>query len=264
MTDTEVEDQERPPADAAETVAEQEDGGVDPRIQERRDEVQAMHARRRRRMLIIVAVFLGLAGATFGALRSPLLAIRAVEVTGADHTPIDAVLAAGGLRKGTPESDVDPHGARLRIEALPWVLHAKVRRHWPRSVTVDLQERTAVASATAASGGWALIDTSGRVLGPLDAPPDTLAAPARRRAARRPARLEDGQGGSARPRRGVGATRRGAGADRADRHRPRWWRRTPAAATGERAARVARPTRRQTAHGFDDARSVRFAPSRRS
>jgi cell division protein FtsQ len=136
---------------------------VDPRLQERRIAVKRDAGRRRLRLLVVCGSVVGVAAIGAGASRSPLLDVDLVEVTGAHHVPADAVLRTAGLRRGQLMVDVDGGAAARRIERLSWVVHAEVTRHWPGTVSVRVIERRA-AAAVPATGGWATVDASGRVL----------------------------------------------------------------------------------------------------
>ena len=69
--------------------------------------------------------------------------------------------------------DLDEAAAAHRIERLPWVADARVKRRWPNTVSIEVRERAPAASAPAARGGWALVDDRGRVLASVaNAPAD--------------------------------------------------------------------------------------------
>lgn len=115
------------------------------------------------------------------ALRSSLLDVDRVQVSGAAQTSASEVQAALGAGPGAPMHEVDPSGSVERLEALPWVSEARVSRLWPGTVRVVLVEREAIARAQHPDG-WALIDGEGRVLAvaptsPSDLPVLTGAAP---------------------------------------------------------------------------------------
>ena len=137
---------------------------IDPRIRERRITVTREQGRRRLRVVLLGLglVSLGLAG--WGATRSPLLDVDTVTVSGAAHTRPDAVIRAGGLERGRLMAEIDPAAAARKIEALPWIDSATVRRQWPATVRITVAERTAAAVVETVGGGWAVVDVTGRVL----------------------------------------------------------------------------------------------------
>ncbi len=96
--------------------------------------------------------------------RSPLLSTQHVEVRGLGHTSRGAVLSAAGLVH--PRLMLDVNGSTLehRIRALPWVADVEVRRVWPTTVTIAIDERVPVAQVTTSAGQTAIIDQQGRVL----------------------------------------------------------------------------------------------------
>lgn len=134
-----------------------------PRMRARRVQVARDVGRRRRRRLnavlgVVCAVVWGLV-----ALRSPLVDVDRVQVSGVEHSTEAEVRAALGAGRGTPMVEVDPGAAARRVEALPWVAEARVARLWPGTVRVVVEERTAVA-AVRHPAGWAAVDAAGRLL----------------------------------------------------------------------------------------------------
>ncbi|MEY2474912.1 MAG: cell division protein FtsQ [Actinomycetota bacterium] len=146
---------------------------IDPRLQERRIAVKRDEGRRRLRFLIVSAVVVALVGAAAGATRSPLLDIDLIEVSGAEHVAAGTVLRTAGLDRGDLMIDLDPGAAARRIERLSWVAQADVRRQWPGTVQVRVIERRA-AAAVPVAGGWATVDSSGRILERAAEPPQGL------------------------------------------------------------------------------------------
>jgi cell division protein FtsQ len=130
--------------------------------------------RRRRRLNAVLGVVAVVVWSLVG-LRSGLVDVDRVQVEGATHTSEAAVRAALAAGPGTPMVEVDGGAAEGRLEALPWVEAARVRRLWPGTVRVVLTERTAVA-AVPAGERWALVDADGRVLATVDGPLAELAA----------------------------------------------------------------------------------------
>jgi cell division protein FtsQ len=147
---------------------------VDPRMRARRIEVRRADARKRLHRVVLFASTMGVLAAAMLAVRSPLLDVDRITVSGADHTGADAVRAASGIHRHTPMIDVDTGAARAKLLALPWVADATVTRHWPATVEVRVRERAAVAVEPAGQGGFALLDVTGRVLGVEAAPPPGL------------------------------------------------------------------------------------------
>lgn len=74
------------------------------------------------------------------------LPIRAVEVRGAGHEATRQGLrpVVSGLSGGL--FSVDLEAARQGFEALPWVRTATIRRRWPDSLTVELEEHVPAAA----------------------------------------------------------------------------------------------------------------------
>lgn len=134
-----------------------------PRIRARRVAVARDVGRRRRRRLNAVLGVLCAVVWTLVGLRSPLLDVDRIQVSGAERTPVAAVEAALGAGRGAPMVEVDAGAAAERVEALPWVAEARVQRLWPGTVRVVVEERRAVA-VVAHPGGWATVDADGRIL----------------------------------------------------------------------------------------------------
>ncbi|MCU1354525.1 MAG: FtsQ-type protein, partial [Acidimicrobiales bacterium] len=135
---------------------------IDPRIQARRVEVQRDRGRRRLHRLVALGVVAGLVLAAVGATRSPLLDVDHIRVSGAKRTDRAALSRAAGVRLRRPLLDVDPGAIARRVEALPWVQRAIVRRSWPGTVMIQVSERRPLAVVTEAAGP-VLVDRDGRV-----------------------------------------------------------------------------------------------------
>ncbi len=120
--------------------------------------------------------------AAFGAFREardPRFGLSAPEVAGTRMTPVDAVIRAAAFPKGSNIWLLDTASAARRVEALPWVLDARIHRTWPNRLRIDVTERAPVARIVLPSSGdaeepvdsVALIDETLRVLSiePVDA-----------------------------------------------------------------------------------------------
>jgi cell division protein FtsQ len=146
---------------------------VDPRISARRAEVTRRQGRRRLAGLVAVVVLAGAAVGSWFLLHTPMFSAKVVTVEGAVHTPAASVAAAAGLASHPPLLDVNTGAAATAIEALPWVKSAQVRRSWPDGVRITLTERTP-AAVVAHTGGFDLVDATGRVLASQPSAPSGL------------------------------------------------------------------------------------------
>lgn len=152
---------------------------IDPRILERREEVAHQRTRHRLRVAAVTGAVVVVVAGAWAALHSPVLVARHVTVIGAVHTGVGPVVAAVGAT-GQPLIDVDPSQVAARVEALPWVAHATVTRHWPDGIVVTVDERVPVAAVDTTGHGAVVVDRTGHVLTTSSvAPPGTplLAAP---------------------------------------------------------------------------------------
>jgi cell division protein FtsQ len=111
--------------------------------------------------LAVAALIAGIAWALLG---SSLLVVRSVRVSGARQVPRAAVIAAAGIRIGTPLIRVDTGAVARRVEQLTDVQSARVVRSWPDTVVILITGRTAVL-AFPAGHGYDLVDRYGVVLG---------------------------------------------------------------------------------------------------
>lgn len=143
---------------------------IDPRVRARRAAVKRDQGRRRLRVLILVLVVLVVALGGWVAVHSPLLSVRHFEVSGASLTGADDVRAASGISTGEPIVLVDLTAAVNRIEALPWVKTATVKRDLPSTLNITVTERMAAGWFRAGAGVF-LVDSTGRVLQQVEEPP---------------------------------------------------------------------------------------------
>jgi cell division protein FtsQ len=117
----------------------------------------------------VVLVALAAAGVVAAAVwvlfGSPLFVVRSVTVSGTHLVSRSEVVAAAGVRPGTPLVRVNTARAAARIAAIPQVRSAQVTRSWPNRLVIVVQERTAVlVLPTYGGGGYDLTDADGVVL----------------------------------------------------------------------------------------------------
>lgn len=94
---------------------------------------------------------------------TPVFKISTVSVTGNTKVSKEEILAAASLPPGKNIYTVSMKDAKARIEALPYVLTAEVKRKFPARVSITVTER-AEAVAVQCTGGYAVLDREGRVL----------------------------------------------------------------------------------------------------
>lgn len=106
--------------------------------------------------------------------------------------PLRQVVVARPLHQVTPDQieqavrvavvgnffTVDLDGVRAAFEKLPWVRRAGVRRLWPDTLELDLEEHVAVARWSQADGESELVDSQGEVFGAaIEQPLPTFVGP---------------------------------------------------------------------------------------
>jgi len=160
MTSTQTREPTKPRANAR----------IDPRIRDRRIEVQRAAGRRRLRVLLVVMCVVSALGAAYLVVTSPVLDVDRVEVRGVHHLTVAEVRSAARIRHHRALLFVDLGAVARRIERLPWVERVRVRREWPGTVRVDVTEYTPVAFVRGPRA-VALIAPNGRVVGSAAAPP---------------------------------------------------------------------------------------------
>jgi cell division protein FtsQ len=104
-----------------------------------------------------------LAGAVWALLGSSLLVVRNVQVAGSHKVPAARIRAAAAIRPGTPMARLDSGAVARRVERIPQVRSARVRRSWPDSVVITVQARTP-ALAVRDAGQFELVDVDGVVV----------------------------------------------------------------------------------------------------
>jgi cell division protein FtsQ len=144
---------------------------MDPRIRDRRIEVQREAGRKRLRLLLLaMGTFVAL-GVAYLIVQSPILDVDHVRITGTRNVTPDDVRSAAGVELGEPLLRVDTGQVARRIEALAWVQNARVERDLPGSLRVTITEHRPAAFVKNPSGGVSLIAPDGRVIARADAAP---------------------------------------------------------------------------------------------
>jgi cell division protein FtsQ len=96
------------------------------------------------------------------------LKLDRIVVHGRDRTTNAEILAALGVRAGTPILGIDLGQARDRLDAIPSVADSRIERRLPGTLTVALTERRPVAVWQRPDGAFVLIDRLGHPIpGPV-------------------------------------------------------------------------------------------------
>jgi cell division protein FtsQ len=156
-----------------------------PRLQAKADAERAeRRATRLRRSLVAVVVAAGLAVLGWLVLVSSVLGVADVRVTGTSRLTPAEVERAAALAPGTPLARIRSGAVSARVRAaLPLAGEVSVRRVWPRTVELQVAERTP-AGAVVRPDGALLVSADGVGFATVPAPPAgvpklELARPAR-------------------------------------------------------------------------------------
>jgi cell division protein FtsQ len=128
-----------------------------------RSEVRRFTRRsRRRRVTWLVAIIcvLLLGGLTVGAIYSPLLSLKKIEVVGTSRVDKNKVLSALDGQLGTPLALVDFGRIRTELSAFPLIRSYVTESVPPDTLVVRISERTPIALLPTAQG-FAVIDAAG-------------------------------------------------------------------------------------------------------
>jgi cell division protein FtsQ len=149
---------------------------MDPRLRARMIAVRREAGRRRLKgagIAVIVVALLVLAGVL---MRMPILTVGHVDVSGAVYTERALVDDAVRALNGSSMLTVDTGAARRKLEASPWVKRVSVTKDWPRSIRIDVAERTPVAGYLATDGQFRVLDDEGHVIAALAGQPTAFPA----------------------------------------------------------------------------------------
>ncbi|MCG7277769.1 FtsQ-type POTRA domain-containing protein [Corynebacterium imitans] len=130
--------------------------------------------RTRRRTIASVGVsLLVLAGIASAMPFTPMMPVHGVNVDGNAALTPEQVEELTGIVPETPMGRVDVRAAAEGVAANPWVKSATVKRDWPSSIQVDVEEYTAVAFVALEDGAH-LIDAEGKDFLVADPPPGAM------------------------------------------------------------------------------------------
>jgi Cell division protein FtsQ/POTRA domain, FtsQ-type len=137
---------------------------IDPRFIQRWNEVRRAEGRRRLRILIAGGSLLVLILLAFGSLYTPLFSVRHIRVRVSGPVAGSTVVALAGIDNSSLMIHVNPGAITRRLDARPQLGGARVTKHWPGTVSIQVSVRTPLASVARPGGTWATVDATGRVL----------------------------------------------------------------------------------------------------
>jgi cell division protein FtsQ len=144
---------------------------MDPRIRERRIEVKREAGRKRLRVLLVAMGAFVFAGVVYLVVESPALDVDHVRVSGTRNLTAQQVIDTAAVPRGAALLRVDTGAVAHRLEALPWVEHAKVSRDVPGTLRITVTEYAPTAYVRIPTGGVALVAPTGHVIARAATPP---------------------------------------------------------------------------------------------
>lgn len=119
---------------------------------------------RRRRALIVVGAVVALALFVIAGVFTPIMAVRDVELRGAQAVNVEELQQSLARFQGVPLALVSDQDVHRAIEGFPLVQRYSVERIPPHTLIVSIEERTP-AVALEREGGFDLLDPAGVLLG---------------------------------------------------------------------------------------------------
>lgn len=142
---------------------------MDHRIARRRRQISEDRARRRLPRLIVLLVLLAVGAFGVWLVQSPVLAVRAVEVSGAVNSDPGAIGLAEGLAVGTATVSVPSERVEAALLRDPWIADARVSVTWPGHVLLEVIEHIPVAYIDTGNA-WLWASADGHVVQTAAAP----------------------------------------------------------------------------------------------
>ncbi|QGP92928.1 Cell division protein FtsQ [Neomoorella glycerini] len=119
--------------------------------------------RRRRQRVRRLLFFLLTVVALFYFIHSGFFSLENIEITGNKYIPTAELENLIGVARGINLWQVDTAAIAKRLATHPLVAKARVSRRWPRTLAVQIEERTPVAILVQ-DGSFLLVDGSGVVM----------------------------------------------------------------------------------------------------
>jgi cell division protein FtsQ len=136
---------------------------IDPRIRARRVAVARAAGRKRLRVIAVIATAVVVFGLAYLTVTSPLLDVDNVQIAGINGAAATQVRTAARVPKHAAMMFLDTGAIARRVEEIPWVAHASVKRHYPGTVRIVVTEFNPTAFIRVAGHGVLLVASTGRV-----------------------------------------------------------------------------------------------------
>ena len=145
--------------------------GIEPRLRQRRIGVNRAANRSASSGWRSSVSALSLSSVSLTVLGSSWFAINDVDVTGAVYTDENRLELVVDELLGTPALLAETEQAEQELESIPWVRDARVRVDFPNAATIEIRERTPVATMAGVDGRFRVLDAEGRVLDVIEGQP---------------------------------------------------------------------------------------------
>ena len=114
------------------------------------------------RRLVTGVAIVAIVGGSIGLYLSPLLRVQDVQVAGATAVSKDEILSLAGIDDESMLR-LDLAAAERRVESIPIVQAARLERHWPHTIRIEITERAPWALWQIGDAHY-IIDSEGVVL----------------------------------------------------------------------------------------------------
>ncbi len=139
------------------------EAALDPRIAERARRVREKEESQAVKRAVWLLSVMTVVGVVVWLLHSPYLAVKEVSVSGEVASTASQRVVNSGLIEGAPMFSVDTETVREVVLSDPWVAAVEVRKEWPNTVSVAVEERYPVAWVLTGDG-WRALSLDGEAL----------------------------------------------------------------------------------------------------
>lgn len=113
--------------------------------QEREKRQRIILVRRSAVVALLLILVAGLIWLIAAIVRAPVFTIDSIQVTGTSHLTTEQVVSAAAVPAGSTLLQVSPGEIETTLKRDPWIAEANVRRDFPDSLVIAVEERTPAA-----------------------------------------------------------------------------------------------------------------------